>query len=296
MQEKTKQCRICGYSDGEARRWVEEDLCNVCKTTVVSMVSIKGGVGKTNIVICLANCIAASGKRVLLIDSDLNNSLSFHFLNAETMEQTKKKNIAMALSDEANNLCDYVVQTTAPGIDLIASTPYLADLRTLSEKRLKRMIHTLYGKYDILIIDCHPTYDNIVLNALHAADYTITPVLKDLFSYNAASFLAGVLPRDVENIQNWYVLLNGYDRRYEESKSGRQSDFLDLYSKGNFPMTPVETWLPWTAQIHLAVDYHKKLTSTKGNSGAAYSPDLYKAITELANCFFDEPLAIPEAF
>jgi len=260
------------------------------------MVSIKGGVGKTNIVICLAKCLAAAGKRVLLIDSDLNNSLSFHFLNDELMEQTKKKNIAAALGDEANNLCDYAVATTVPGIELIASTPYLADLRTLSEKRLKRMVHTLYGKYDILIIDCHPTYDNIVLNALHAADYTITPVLKDLFSYNAVSFLSGVLPRDVENINNWFVLINGYDKRYEESKSGRQNDFLELYRKGEFPLTPVETWLPWTAQIHLIVDYHKNLTNIKGNPGAVYNPDLYKAVSELASCFFDEPLNIPEVF
>jgi len=267
-----------------------------CKTTVVTLASIKGGVGKTNIVICLAKCLAAAGKRVLLIDSDLNNSLSFHFLNSGLMEKTKRLNLASALSDESNNLCDYAVPSTTEGIDLIASTPYLADLRTLNEKRLKRMVHTLYGRYDILIIDCHPTYDNIVLNALHAADYVITPVLKDLFSYNAAAFLAGVLPRDIEYLRNWFVLVNGYDKRFEESKSGRQCDFMELYRKGEFPLTPVETWLPWTAQIHLVVDYHKQLTGFKGKTGAVYNPDLYGAICELAGCFLEEPLTIPEAF
>ena len=306
MTEEIKKCRICGCTEDDRRQcmertgtpchWVEKDLCSACRTTVVSLVSIKGGVGKTNIVICLAKCLAAAGKRVLLIDSDLNNSLSFHFLNDESMEKTKRMNIAAALGDENNNLCDYAVATTTPGIDLIASTPYLADLRTLSEKRLKRMVHTLYGHYDILIIDCHPTYDNIVLNALHAADYTITPVLKDLFSYNAAAFLAGVLPRDIENVKGWYVLINGYDKRFEESKSGRQNDFLELYRKGEFPLTPVETWFPWTAQIHLIVDYHKKLTCTRGISGAVYNPDLYKAVSELAGCFFNSELTIPEVF
>lgn len=266
------------------------------RTTVVSFVSIKGGVGRTNIVICLAKCMAAAGKRVLLIDSDLNNSLSFHFLDEEAMERTKKLNIAAALCDENNNLCDYTVLTRTPGVDLIASTPYLADLRTLSDKRLKRMIPTLYGKYDILIIDCAPTYDNIVLNAVNAADYTITPVLKDLFSYNAVSFLAGVLPRDVQDFKNWFVLINGYDKRFEEAKTGRQADFIELYRKDGFPLTPVETWLPWTTQIHLIVDYHKDLTCNKGTAGAVYNPDLYKAVTELAGCFFDDALAIPEVF
>jgi chromosome partitioning protein len=263
---------------------------------VVTFASIKGGVGRTHIVIGVARCLAASGKRVLLIDCDLNNSLSFHFLSEEGLERTKGLNIAAALGDEANDLRDYAVPTRTEGIDIIASTPYLADLRTLSEKRLLRMIHTLYGKYDALIIDCPPTYDNIVLNAVNAADYTITPVLKDLFSYNAAAFLSGVLPRDVGDFKNWYVLINGYDKRFEEAKSGRQSDFLELYRKAEFPMTPVETWMPWTAQIHLLVDYHKKLTNVQGSSGAVYNPDLYRAITELAGCFSDSELEIPEAF
>ena len=264
------------------------------KTKVVSLSSIKGGVGKTHIAILLADCLAAAGLRVLVIDSDLNNSLSFHYLDKEAMEETRKKNIAAALMDENNGLRDFALPARTPGVDLIASTAHLSDLRTISEKRLKRMIPSLYGAYDILLIDCHPTYDNIVLNALHAADYVITPVLKDMFSYNAAAFLSEVLPRDVEECRNWFVLINGYDKRFEESKSGRQSDFLELYKR--FPLTPEETWFPWTAQIHLIVDYHKKLTGTKGVPGAVYNPALYRAVTGLAGCFFEETLAIPEVF
>jgi chromosome partitioning protein len=267
------------------------------KTTVVSFASIKGGVGRTHAAIMLADFLAAAGKKVLLADSDLNNSMSFHYLDENMMEKTRKLNFAAALSDETNNLCDFTVPTNVPGVELIASTPYLADLRTLNEKRLKRMIPTLYGEYDILIIDCHPTYDNIVLNALHAADYIITPVLMDLFSYNAAAFLAGVLPRDLEHSAGaWFVLLNGYNRRYGESKSGRQSDFVKLYSESNFPLTPKETWFPWTTQIHLVIDYHKKLNRNAGTPGAVYCPELFSAVAELAGCFFDEDLAIPEAF
>jgi chromosome partitioning protein len=266
------------------------------KTTVVSFASIKGGVGRTHIVIMLAGCLAAAGKKVLLADSDLNNSLSFHYLDEAMMERTRKLNFASALSDEEHDLKEFAVPTKREGIDLIASTPYLADLRTLNEKRLKRMLPSLYGVYDILLIDCHPTYDNIVLNALHAADYIITPVLMDLFSYNAAAFLAGVLPRDLENSNSWFVLLNGYNRRYEDAKSGRQSDFVNLYRNGKFPLTPGGTWLPWTAQIHQVIDYQKKLGCSAGITGAVHNPELYKAVTELAGCFFDGALIIPEAF
>ena len=85
MQEKRK-CRVCGCTDDDCRQcvektgipchWVEDDLCSACKTTVISFTSIKGGTGKTHIAILLAKALAAAGKKVLLIDSDLNNSLS----------------------------------------------------------------------------------------------------------------------------------------------------------------------------------------------------------------------------
>jgi chromosome partitioning protein len=267
---------------------MNENTTAMKKTTVVALSSIKGGVGKTNITILLANCMASAGKKVLLIDCDLNNSLSFYYLDEAMMEKTRKQNFAAALGDEKNDLRDYAVQTRAPGVSLIASSPYLSDLRTINEKRLKRMVPALYGAYDILLIDCHPTYDNIVLNALYAADYVITPVLKDLFSYNAAVFLSEVLPRDVEGLENWFVLLNGYDKRYGEAKSGRQSDYIELYKTKGLPLTPAETWLPWTAQIRMITDYRKKLTCMKNAAGAVFCPPLYVAAVELARCFFDD--------
>jgi chromosome partitioning protein len=231
--------------------------------------------------------MASAGKKVLLVDCDLNNSLSYHYLDRETMERTKKLNIASALSDEENDLGDFAVPTRTNCVDLIASMPYLSDLRTLSEKRLKRMVPKLHGKYDAVIIDCHPTYDNIVLNALHAADFIISPVLKDLFSYNAAMFLAEVLPRDIEDIKNWYVLVNGYNRRYEDAKSGKQNEYLGLYTESGLPMMPAKCWLPWTSRIHDFVDFHKPLTATPGIPGAVRDPALYNALVEFSSCFFD---------
>jgi chromosome partitioning protein len=273
------------------------------KPVVVSLSSIKGGVGKTNITILLANCLASAGKRVLLIESDLNNSLSFYYLGDTVMlEETKKRNIAAALSNEGNDLSDYALPTTRDRLDLIASSAYLSDLRTLSEKRLARMTGTLAGKYDVVIIDCHPTYDNIVLNALHAADYIITPVLKDLFSYNAAVFLSEVLPRDTEKAGNWFILVNGYDRRYEEARDGRQREYVGLYEKAGLPLLPREAWFPWTAQIRDVVDYHKYLSCREGISGSfyfrqmVYNPGLHNAAAALAGCFFDEALSVPEVF
>ena len=48
---------------------------------VVSFSSIKGGTGKTSLCIHVANYCAAAGYRVLVIDFDVQNSLSFYYLD-----------------------------------------------------------------------------------------------------------------------------------------------------------------------------------------------------------------------
>jgi chromosome partitioning protein len=216
--------------------------------------------------------------------------------------RTKQFNVASALGNEENRLGDFVTWTKRKGVDLIASTPYLSDLRSVNEKRLSRMIQSLSGMYDAVIIDCHPTYDNIVLNAVNAADYIITPVLKDIFSYNTAKFFSEVLTRDTCKAGDWFVLLNGYNKRYEDSRNGRQKEFIELYSR--FPLMPKETWFPWTSSMREIVDYNKLLAreKTERDVGAAAegivrNPVLYDAVYALADSLLDdESVSSPEAF
>jgi chromosome partitioning protein len=255
---------------------------------------VKGGVGKTYIAILLANFLAAAGIKVCLIDTDLNNSLSFYYLDEDAFLKSKQLNIAYALNNEENSLKAFALNTKKPGIDLIASTPYLSDLRSINEKRLSRMLPTLTG-YDVIIVDCHPTYDNIVLNAINAANYIITPVLKDTFSFNTAKFLSEVLSRDTEKVNAWFVLLNGYNKQYESAQSGKQKDFIELF--GEFALTPKETWLPWTSTVHDVVDYGKVLTREKtGRVGTVYNAVLYDAVYSLADSLLEDTIPFPEAF
>ena len=96
---------------------------------VITLSSLKGGVGKSSITIQLANCLGMAGKKVLVIDMDLNNSVSSYYLTDETKENIGSKNIADALSKNGNKLADFTVPTQRRNVDLIASSLYLIDLR-----------------------------------------------------------------------------------------------------------------------------------------------------------------------
>jgi chromosome partitioning protein len=176
---------------------------------VITFSANKGGVGKTRTALLTANCLGSAGRRVLVIDLDFNNSATYYYLDEDLFREAAAKNIADALSRETNDLGNYALPTLREGVDLIASSRFLADLRAINEKRLVRMLPTLAGKYDMVIIDCQPTYDNLTLNALHASDIVITPVLKDLDSFNAARFLQQKIASETDKSSRWYITING---------------------------------------------------------------------------------------
>ena len=252
------------------------------KPTVVSLISNKGGVGKTHITIALLKYLAAAGKKVLGIDFDSNDSLGDFLLVEGTTaynDAVGGRNIYGALSKEEIDMTEFVVPSKVSGVDIIASSKYLNDLRSINEKRLSRSIKSLDGHYDVVIIDCHPDFGNLELNAINASDYIITPVLLDTFSKNAASYISNVLQRDTEKYSAWYLLINGYNRQYENAHESKQAVRLEVFA--DYPQLPKETWVPWTTAMRDMIDFDVKIIK-KSN------PILYSSIKTLAEGFVDD--------
>jgi cellulose biosynthesis protein BcsQ len=257
------------------------------KPVVVSFSNNKGGVGKTRAAITTANFLGACKKRVCFVDMDFNNSATFYHLLESHLEAAKTKNIADALSREDNNLADFTLETAHEGVFLISSSRYLADLRSINEKRLSRMVYSLAGLYDVVIIDCQPDYNNLTLNALNASDIIITPVLKDLDSFNAAMFLGQKIELETDKIGSWYIHINGYNKNYEYAIGGKQKEYIQIYQENFRQLTPPSTWFPWTPDMNEIKDKKKRLAA-KPVPGAVCNPELYEAVANLAECFVEE--------
>jgi chromosome partitioning protein len=262
---------------------------------VASFSANKGGVGKTRQAILTANCLGAAGKRVLVIDMDFNNSASFYYLSDDHAATAGEKNIADALARESNLLSDYTLPSNHPGVDLLASSRYLADLRSINEKRLSRMIPSLAGNYDLVIIDCQPDYNNLTLNAINASNIIITPVLKDLDSFNAAAFLGQKIALDTDKQGCWYITINGYNRHYGDASGGKQKEYIDVYRNEFSRITDPGTWFPWTADMNEIKDRKKKLSDTPVR-GEVCNPELYHAVICLSEFLLQGQFGKPEAF
>lgn len=126
----------------------DEDQREKHSIKIYSVVSGKGGVGKTNFSINLAIKLQDLGKKVLILDADIGMSNANIMLGIET-----PLNLFHLLHGNAT-LSDVVVKGPQ-GVDLISGGADLFYLESLDYTKQQQIIETLsdFGNYDILIID-----------------------------------------------------------------------------------------------------------------------------------------------
>src|SRR6266576_1032928 len=125
----------------------------LARTIAVAMQ--KGGVGKTTTAVNLGAALAEVGQRVLLIDLDAQGHLTLYMKPSGELEKT----IYHLLVDPETTVTDVVQEAPQMGVHYIP-----AELEP-AQKR-----------YDFIIIDCPPSLDLIVINALVAADEVLVPL------------------------------------------------------------------------------------------------------------------------
>ena len=151
---------------------------------IVAVANQKGGVGKTTTAINLAASVAATGRRVLLVDIDpQGNASSGVGYPASRVELS----IYVALIGEvAFGDCirptDITTLWIAPSnADLYGAEIELATMPD-RESKLKQCIDAVAHAYDYVIIDCPPSLGLLTLNSLVAADAVVVPMQAEYFS------------------------------------------------------------------------------------------------------------------
>lgn len=159
------------------------------KATVIAVVNQKGGTGKTTTCENLGIGLANEGKKVLLVDTDPQGSLTIALGNPrpDDLPVTLTDLMAKIMQDQPP-LPKEGILSHEEGVDLVPANITLSGLEVSlvnamsRETILKQYLETVKGQYDYILLDCMPSLGMLTVNALTASDQVLIPVQANYLS------------------------------------------------------------------------------------------------------------------
>ena len=209
----------------------------------VSVINIKGGVGKTTLTANLGAYAASQGKRVLMIDLDSQASLTFSFIEPEywrvkyagtmtiknffdpIINRAEKRQSLSSLAIPINfgNMFiagNETLHLVSSHLDIMNIDMRLARTVDVSEdnihastflnahSHIRRALNDEAGNYDLVLIDCPPSFGASVMNAIAASDYYIIPAKLDYLSSLGVSSLENYISVFIKKYNRMTGVLN----------------------------------------------------------------------------------------
>lgn len=154
-------------------------------TKVICFSNNKGGSGKSTTCSNVGYALTLLGKKVLLIDGDMQLNLSLSFFSEDEVLNIARgeKNLYHAIKNQ-RDLSEYIMQAPYDNLDIIGSSTLMSSIeyelfaKWQREFILKKCLDKVKnsGIYDYILIDSPPTLGGWVMNILCASDKLIIPV------------------------------------------------------------------------------------------------------------------------
>lgn len=164
---------------------------------IMAITNQKGGVGKTTTCVNLAASLAATKRRVLLIDLDPQGNA--------TMGSGVDKDAAAATVYDVllaqKSLGEVKVSAGQGGFDVVPANRELAGAEVelvnefAREMRLKEALAKIEGQYDYVLIDCPPALNLITVNGLTAAQTVLIPMQCEYYALEGLSDLVKTIKK-----------------------------------------------------------------------------------------------------
>ena len=161
------------------------------ETKIITIANHKGGVGKTTSTASIGDALAILGKRVLLIDLDAQQNLTFTL----TQNEEPETSVYDALVKDT----PLPIVNVRENLDLVPASLELAraeiDMATkiAREGILKSLLEDYRGRYDYILIDCPPSLGIVTTNALVASDRLYIPLTAEALPMKGLAMLDDVV-------------------------------------------------------------------------------------------------------
>ncbi|KLN65230.1 MULTISPECIES: ParA family protein [Vibrio] len=186
---------------------------------IVAIANQKGGVGKTTTCINLAASMAATKRKVLVIDLDPQGNATM----ASGVDKYQVDATAYELLVEDVPFDEVVCRKTSGNYDLVAANGDVtaAEIKLMEvfarEIRLKNSLQLVRDNYDFIFIDCPPSLNLLTINAMAAADSVLVPMQCEYFALEGLTALMDTISKLAavvnENLKIEGLLRTMYDPR-----------------------------------------------------------------------------------
>lgn len=254
------------------------------RACVLTVLNLKGGVGKTHAAWLLACACEEAGRRILLIDTDAQGNLS----NSFVIDGKRSPGVERLLDPSLEPDIRSVIRRTAfASVDLIPASGAVAvydlsDQTAWEAADLHRSfvdpVESARGEYDFILFDCPPRLSLVSFAALVASDAVIVPLEAADWGAQGIKQVA----QAVEYVRSRYhpdLALLGYVlSRYKGGRTFQQTyqaELRKLFGKAVF-----DTVIPDLAGFERAVTLRIPVTQREPRSRGA----------EVARAFYGEVL------
>lgn len=190
------------------------------QTKIITIANHKGGVGKTTSTASIGVALAIKGKRVLLIDLDAQQNLSFTL--------TKNEDPDVSVYDALVKDAPLPIVSITENVDLVPASLELAraeiDMATkiAREGILKSLLEEHKNRYDYILIDCPPSLGIVTTNALVASDELYIPLTAEALPLKGLTMLDEVVS-EVKKRVNPHLELGGvFFTRFNNRKLNKE--------------------------------------------------------------------------
>lgn len=287
-------------------------------TQVISLINLKGGVGKTTTTVQIAECLVSEfGQKVLVIDLDPQTNATVALIGEEKWEHLDREgqtifhlfedklehkhifNLEKAIQKNASNLEGMEdLHLLASSIRLIDIQDRISDVAQKTNYALapfeviKLCLKDILLDYDYVLIDCPPNLGTITRNGIEISDYFLIPTIPDALStYGIPQIIKTIHQFSQDRnlkIRCLGLVITKYisiSTAHQRGKQTLEPRFKEIFRALNLPLAPVfRTIIPQANATAEAVNFHNSSNTTfkkkygSSQSGGQY---LYQYVMEL---------------